>query len=293
MNLWKDKWKPMLLEEAENPFESKDYIFEMKFDGIRAIIFISKEKLIIKTRNGHDITNLYPELQKIKEIIHKDVIVDGEIVTFDQGFPSFRKLEKRNHLKDSNKIKIQSLKNPVIFMCFDILYDEKDITNLPLTERKKRLDLLLENDVFVKVTYIEKEGITLFNTIKKMQLEGIVAKKKDSKYEPDIRTENWIKIKNIKEGKFYIGGYIDKKESSVISLLLAEKKKKEFYYVGKISISKKNKLFFQVKKESIRNNTLINNCKEDAVFINPNLRCTIEYLERTKSGILRHAKLKD
>ena len=104
INIWKNrKWVPMLLKEQYEPFDSKDYIYELKFDGNRAVIFASPNKVVIQNRHKQDISYVYPELQKIKNLVTKDTIFDGEIVMFQDGAPSFSKLQERAHLKNKAK----------------------------------------------------------------------------------------------------------------------------------------------------------------------------------------------
>ena len=104
MSLWNKPFTPMLLKEIAKPFNSKDYLFELKYDGERALIFASPHKVIIKNRHNDDITSIFPELQTIKDIIKTKTIFDGEIVSFSKGYPSFSLLQQRAHLK--NKIRI-------------------------------------------------------------------------------------------------------------------------------------------------------------------------------------------
>ena len=161
MNIWNNKeWQPMLLHEVRKAFNDSDYIFELKFDGFRTILFASTKEVIIHNRKGQDITYLYPELQRIKKIVTKNTIFDGEIVMLENGVPSFQKLQTRVHLKDKEKILYQSKNNPILFMCFDILYENVDLTKYPLIERKKRLSKIKENDVFLKVKQISENGIS-------------------------------------------------------------------------------------------------------------------------------------
>ena len=125
-NLWKNRnFSPMLLEEINKPFNNKDYIFELKFDGIRTIIFINSKNIQIQSRNKNDITYLFPELKDITKQIKSNVIFDGEIVSMENGKPSFSKLSKRLHLKNKRKILEESINNPVSFIAFDILYQNK------------------------------------------------------------------------------------------------------------------------------------------------------------------------
>jgi len=283
-NIFKDKIiKPMLLKEEEKPFDDKNYIYEIKFDGNRALIFTDGKSITIKSRNGNDLTNTFPELKDIKKLVNKKIIFDGEIILLDNGYPSFTKLQKRARLKDQNKIKYESINNKVIYIVFDILYENKDLSNYPLIERKEILNKYKDTDIFIKSKYFYKDGIKLFNVIKKLNLEGIVAKKIDSKYYYDFRTKDWIKIKNIKKGSFFIGGYIINKES--LSLLLGEYRNKEFCYIGKVKIHNKYLSIIDKKKDI---NYFINYNNNEAIFIKPKIKVNIDFLERTKNNNLRH-----
>lgn len=289
MNIWNNKeWGPMLLKEIDKPFDSKDYLFEIKFDGIRAIIFASPKKVLIKTRNNVDVTDIYPELQSIKNIVTHNTIFDGEIVAFQNNLPSFSKLQERSHLKNKNKIKKLSIEEPICYVCFDILYDNKDLTKLKLVERKKILDKIEENDIFIKTKSINEKGKLLFKEIKKIGLEGIVAKKRDSIYQISTRVDDWIKIKNFKKDIFYIGGFTENENSPVISLALGELKSKKLYYVGNVSMAKKNPLYQKIKMLKTRKlSTFCDYDKKDLNYINPKYKCSIFYMERTKNNHLR------
>ena len=288
MNIWKNRdWQPMLLKEIDEPFDSSNYIYEMKFDGIRAIVFATPNEVVIQSRNKQDLTYLFPELQDIKNLVKGKVIFDGEIVAFDKDKPSFNKLQQRNRLKNKSTIKSQSIDNPVVFVCFDILYQDEDLTNLTLIKRKKILDKYLDNDVFIKTKYINEEGINLFKKIKKLGLEGIVAKDKNSTYDINERSNNWIKIKNIKMEDFVIGGYTNNKNNTV-SLILGEKRNNKLYYVGKVVMSKKKEIYEKLKKFKNKKSVFADYNEQGIYYIDDNIICEIEYLERTKSNHLRH-----
>ena len=295
MNIRKNRnWQPMLLEEIDKPFNSNEYIYELKFDGIRAIIFASPQKVVIQSRNRQDITHLYPELQKISKIVKKDTIFDGEIISLDNGVPSFAKILERNRLKNNDKIMTESTINPVNFICFDLLYENEDLTTLNLLERKRLLKKFKNNDVFVKNKFISTEGIFLYKQIQKMGLEGIVAKRKDSFYNINTRSHDWLKIKNLKEEEFFIGGYVEKESNHVISLALGEYINNDFFYVGKVAMSKKNSLYKKIKMLKVNKfSTISNYNQEDVNYINPKYKCKVIYLERTKNNHLRHPIIKD
>lgn len=290
MNLWKNRnFTPMLLKEIDKPFNSKKYYYELKYDGYRALIFVNKNEIYIQSRNKNDITFLYPELSNIKKIINKNVIFDGEIVIFENNKPLFNKILKRSKLKNKNIIKKESINNPVIFIAFDILYENKDLTNLPLIERKKILGKYQDTDFFIKSKVYLNNGIKLYNFIKKNNLEGIVIKDINGLYHINKRTSDFIKVKNIKSDNFFIAGYINNNKYTS-SLVLCEKYNNDYIYVGKVLISKKNNIYEKILNiKKCKNYLKIEN--NDITFIKPILSCKINYLERTKNGHLRHPKL--
>lgn len=284
-------FKPMLLKEIAKPFNSKDYIFEMKFDGIRALIFTDGVEFYIQSRNIKDITYMFPELETIKNLVKSKVIFDGEIVAFDKNAPSFSKLQERLHLKNLKTIKLKSDYEPVYFIVFDILYEGTDLTNMSLVDRKNILKKYKDCECFYKCKYIDNNGIELFNKIKKNNLEGIVAKKKDAPYLINKRSDNYIKIKNIKDGEFYVCGYSNNKDNNSISIILCKKAKAEFLYVGKVKLSSKYKLFNKIKKLKIINNYVVG--YSNFMCVKPIYKCLVNYLEVTKSGHLRHGIFKE
>ena len=286
-------FEPMLLSEIEKPFNSKEYLFELKFDGIRATIHVGPKTFIIYSRNGNDITNLYPELKEIKKIVKEDMIFDGEIVIFHNGKTSFSKLQERNNLRNSVKIKKLSEELPVCFIAFDCLYKGEDLTKKTLLERKKILNKIDDNDYFVKTKSILYDGKSLFKKIKQLGLEGIVAKKISSEYQVNTRTKEWIKIKNYKIENFYIGGYYDNPKHSMICLYLGEYRENEFYYVGKVMMGKKRLLYKKIVTEKNEKNTVFNDYKDSKMkYIKPRISCKIAYQERTKNNHLRHPVFK-
>ena len=276
--------KPMLVAEIPFAFENK-YLYEIKFDGIRALIYVNKNNISIRTRNNVDVTHLFLELHGIKNIVGRDTcIFDGEIVLFDKGRPSFSSLQKRLRIKNKDRIKAVSLDNPVQFVVFDIIYRNRDLTNKTLVERKKILDKYKDTDSFVK-SKVYSDGEKLFTFVKKLELEGIVAKEKDSLYYVNKRSTVWIKLKNYQTDEFYIGGYVKNKTS--YSLLLGEKKKNKLYYVGKIKVSNNKDITKEVLAKKKINNPF-DNYESVGIFIEPNIKIIINYLEKTKSNMLRH-----
>ena len=293
MNLFNDhSWTPMLLDEIKKPFNNPNYLFEVKFDGIRALVFASPKKVSIYNRHAVEITNLYPELQEIKNLVKKNTIFDGEIVLMKNGKPSFLNLQTRAHLKDNKKINYLSVKEPVVFMAFDLLYEGCNLIDKPLIKRKELLSKYQESLVFDKVFYIMNDGIRLYEEVKKLELEGIVAKEINSKYLINTRCDNWLKIKNWIEERFFIGGFIEKDSLPTISLILGEFKEHKLYYVGKVVMAKKRSLYSKLKKQKNIKNPFID-YSEEANFVKPIYSCVIMYLERTNNNHLRQPIFKE
>ncbi len=286
MSLWNKDIRPMLLEETEEVFDNKDYLYEIKYDGIRVLVFVSKDKVVIKSRYGIDITGLFPEIGVLCKMVKGNVIFDGEIIILDNNKVSFSKLQKRIHLKNKKTIEFLSKTNPVVFICFDVIYEDRDLTNLSLLERKKILSKYEDNDVFIKSTYVIGDGIKLFEAIKRLEMEGIVAKKIDSRYFVNERCDYWLKIKNYKSGYFYILGYINKENSHVISLVLGEYLNKRLVSVGKVVLGKKRWLANKIMSEK-KIKAYIDLKDRDVIYIKPEIKCLVKYLERTDNGLLR------
>ena len=280
------KLKPMLLEEGDKPFNSKDYLYEIKFDGIRALIYVGKSSFKIISRNGNDLTSKYPELKDMQKIVgNHEVIFDGEIIATFHGLPSFSLLQKRNRIKKISDKLVEEI--PVCFVAFDILYDQHDLTSFSLTKRKDILKQYKENEHFI-VSKVYKEGMQLFKMVKKVGLEGIVAKKKSSKYYPGERTWDWVKVKNVHVDNYVVHAYLEK--TNTYSLFLGDDKTKDLKFVGKVSINKRHPLIMELKKLKKVDNQFVN-LEEDAIYIEPIKKVRVKYLERLKSGMLRHATI--
>lgn len=278
--------KPMLLSESDTVLENDNYIYEIKFDGIRVLIYVIDNNIKIFTRNGKNITNLFPELKVITSSVKKNSILDGEIVCLTNNKPDFFKVQKRIHLKNKDKIEISSKNNPALFICFDILYYDKDITNEPLYKRKDELSKINESDYLLKSKVFE-DGEKLFKSIKRLDLEGIVCKDKFSTYQVNTRSNSWIKVKNYKVESFFIGGYTDG-EKDRFSIYLGEKSNGKLRYVGKVFVSKKDKLYEKLKNRKSVNNPFLE-FKENINFVKPIQEVKVKYIERNNNNHLREA----
>ena len=201
---------PMLAESVEKPFDGAEWLFEIKWDGYRAIAFIADGKVRLVSRNQNDLTPRYPELKDMAKFIHaKTAILDGEVVALDEeGKASFSLMQQRTGFRPGGKRAVGNSDVPVLYYAFDLLYlDGYDWRRVPLEERKRKLaSLLVAGDVLRYSDHYEERGKALFEMAQKTGLEGIVAKKRASFYE-ERRSREWLKIKIRKWTECVVGGY--------------------------------------------------------------------------------------
>ena len=208
--------KPMLAGHTDTPFDNKDWVFEVKWDGVRAILLRNKAKGIteIQSRNGKNITHRYPEITKAIDSVVKNnesIVLDGEIVVLNkEGIPDFQMHQKRMNVESQRDIEFLSNDIPATYFVFDILYiDGRNVEDLQLSDRRKILNsLIAEGSKRMRISeYIEQEGKALFKSVIERRLEGIVAKHKHSKYHEGIRSSAWLKIKAILTQDCVVIGY--------------------------------------------------------------------------------------
>jgi ATP-dependent DNA ligase len=199
---------PMLLFDAP-PFDDPEFIFELKFDGIRCIAYLGEGKTVLKSRRNKDISAAYPELGGIHRLAKNKCIIDGEIIAVEDGKPSFSRLQKRQGATDKLKVELLSRTHPVQLVAFDILLlGGKRTTGLKILERKKLLDDNVAENEFLSISrFISGRGKDFFELAKREGLEGVVAKRKDSVYAEGVRSRDWLKIKALFEEDLIVVGY--------------------------------------------------------------------------------------
>jgi len=178
--------KPMLISEMTEPFNNPDWIYELKLDGIRCVAYLDRHTMETELRNKRNLRLLpkVPELTDICLNIKERCILDGELVILKNGVPDFFELQRRVLTSNSFKIQISSDKYPASFVAYDILYlKDRELIDLPLLERKAILsDTVIETPRLAVSRYIPEKGIELFEVAKSKNLEGVIAKKNDSRY---------------------------------------------------------------------------------------------------------------
>lgn len=292
--------KPMLATLVDKPIDEDGWSYEVKWDGYRALAFMDKKETDIRSRNDKPFNEkFYPLHEALKQWgIH--AIVDGEIVvTDDSGISNFSALQNWRSEADGH----------LIFYAFDILWlNGKDLTQLPLTQRKEILATLMPDDERIRFSEsFDISGAEFYKTAQQMGLEGIMAKKNDSLYYPDNRSKEWLKIKANKRQEVVIGGYTKNEGSNKLfsSLLVGVFYNGVLHYTGKIGTGFNQKLQKEMMKQFEPLHTKKNPFnvlpdvnkpsrfrpnppKAEAYFLKPELICEVSYAEMTSDGVMRH-----
>lgn len=291
--------KPMLIGAAGEAFDDENYIFELKLDGERCIAYLDINGTELRNKRNVKMLPKVPELSKIHKCVKKKCILDGELIILNNGKPDFSAIQSRSLMSNKFKIELAAKKTPATFVAYDILYiDGKQLTDLPLMERKRILEANIEeeNQSFAVSRYSEGLGISLYEQTKLLDLEGIVAKRRDSKYYFDKRTKDWIKIKYLKDEDFIICGYI-LKSRHMASIVLGQLSGGEMIYKGHAMIGVSREEFKEIAAMDKADKAPfgyypVGNGNERAVWVRPTAVCTVKYMEKTKKGGLRQAEFK-
>jgi DNA ligase D-like protein (predicted ligase)/DNA ligase D-like protein (predicted 3'-phosphoesterase) len=288
-------YKPMLARESEASFSSKDWLFEVKWDGVRAVSYIDS-KLSIRTRNQKELLNKFPELSELNGLA-KNVVLDGEIIVMKDGRPDFQTLLERNQMTLERDIEYTSKKFPATYVVFDILKkDGEELFDLPLVERKKILkDSVKEGDYVVLSVYVEGDGEAYYGEAISKGLEGVVAKKKQSKYLAGKRSGEWLKIKKINSCDCVIFGYTPGaggRASGFGALVLGLYDEGKPVYVSKVGTGFSQKQIFGLKEKFKKLKSDVktlddSNLKEKVNWLKPYLVTEIAFQTVTKDGRLR------
>jgi bifunctional non-homologous end joining protein LigD len=284
---------PMLAEAVEKPFDGAEWLFEIKWDGYRAIAFIADGKVRLMSRNQNDLTPRYPELVDLPRFIKaKTAILDGEVVALDEdGKASFSLMQQRTGFRPGGKRATANADVPVLYYAFDLLYlDGYDWRRVPLEERKRKLaELVVTGDVVRFSDHYAEHGKALFEMAQKKGLEGIVGKKRSSFYE-ERRSREWLKIKIRQRMECVIGGYTQPEGSRAHfgSLVLGlYDKQGRLIHVGQVGSGFDQKLLNELwkvlQKLETKKNPFFGEVEalRKVFWVKPELVAEIEYTEWT------------
>ncbi len=291
---------PMLATLVDKPFDKEGWLYEVKWDGYRALAFRDENVIELKSRNDKSFNlKFYPVLDAMKQLPF-NAVLDGEIVVVtEKGISDFGALQNWRSEDDGE----------LIFYVFDVLwYEGKDLTQFPLSERRIVLRELIPEEGIIRLSEnFNESGTTFFELAKKMGLEGIIAKKAESTYYPGARTKEWLKIKANKRQEMVIGGYTKNEDSSkpFSALLVGVFDKGQLVYTGKVGTGFNVKTQLEMlkkfkplitKKPPFTELPDINKpsrFRPDpphavATWLKPKLVCEVSFAEMTSDGVMRH-----
>ena len=300
----KQKIKPMTATVVTAVPREPGWGFEVKWDGIRAITFVEGGEVCIQSRNLLDVTSQYPEVGELgKARPDLDTVLDGEIVAPDEdGRPQFSRLQQRMHQTSPTIVNAQMKVFPVSYMIFDILSRGGESTvGLPYVERRALLESLeLSGPWWQTPAYHVGDGEAVLAASKAQGLEGVVAKRLNSIYEPGRRSRAWLKIKNKNRQEFVIGGWspgTGNRSGRFGALLLGYYDGDRLVYAGHVGTGFTRQMLDDLVRtlEQLRRDTSPFDPAPKvpgAVWVEPELVCEVEFTEWTNDGVLRHPSYK-
>jgi bifunctional non-homologous end joining protein LigD len=298
--------KPMLAKLGKLPRDEERWGFEVKWDGVRALGYASGGRLRLESRNLRDITPRYPELRALgEELGSRQALLDGEVVAFDeQGRPSFERLQPRMHLASESAVRRRMKDTPVVYVIFDLLHLEgRSLLALPFEERRAALaDLKLKGPNWQVPDYKRGEGKAMVEATRAQGLEGVVAKRLDSPYEPGRRSPCWIKVKNVRRQEVVVGGWLPGEggRSGRLGALLVgyhDGPGGPLRYAGRVGTGFKEsdlELLGKLLAQRARDSSPFEGRQppKDSRFVEPDLVAEVEFTEWTRTRTLRHPSYK-
>ena len=291
--------RPMLAQTSD-PFDSDEYYFEPKWDGMRCIAYLRASELELQNRNLNDVTNSYPELKSITASVKSNsAILDGEIVVLDKGLPSFDLLQNRFGVGDPIQVTRLSMKIPTTYIAFDLLHiDGKDIVNQALEDRREKLSNIVTDSPHLLLSQtITGSGKAYFRNALKLGFEGAIAKRAGSLYQIGVRSEDWLKLKLVKTMDCIIAGYTvgtGSRGSTFGALVLAAYNKRWILkHLGNVgtgfSDATITRILKLIKPLETKSKTVPGEVKAPAAirWVTPRLVAEVGYMNMTKQGKLR------
>jgi bifunctional non-homologous end joining protein LigD len=281
--------KPQLATLKAKAPSGDQWLHEIKFDGYRVQVHLSKGKKRVFTRNGLDWTKRFSVIAGALDIPGQ-AILDGEVVVIHEGRTNFSELQAELAAGKQDRL---------VYYAFDLLWRDRDLRKLPQVERKRMLsDLLGENDIGHPVIYSEHltgDGQEMFEHATKLNFEGIVSKNAQAPYRSD-RNEGWLKIKNVQQGKFPVIGFV-KDPSGVAALYLGKREGKDLVYMGKVGTGWSRTVSSQIRKQldtvvSPKSKLTKPIKKPKATWVEPTFFADVEYRDITSEGLLRQSSFK-
>jgi bifunctional non-homologous end joining protein LigD len=292
------KLEPMHAESGDAPFNRADWMWEPKLDGYRVLAFIDEHGVKLRSRRGLELAATFPRLAAdLGKQAAEGMILDGELVAFDaNGKPSFAALQNRAQLKTEREIAAADQNAPVVFCCFDLLYFAGvDLRKRPYMERRRYLAQCLLPSPLVQLVHASDDGIALQAAALASGFEGVIGKRKDSRYEAGRRSASWLKVKQTHSAEFVIGGYTRGKGSRAAlgALLLGYWDKGELRYASHVGSGLDERTLAQVKTRLDRLQTKTRPFAEEpelnapTTWVEPEVVAEVSFQSWTEDGALR------
>ena len=292
---------PMAAQVVKRLPEGDDWIYELKFDGYRALIIKDEQRVELRSRKNKDLTGMYPGIAAAGLRLKADqAVVDGEIVALDaQGSPSFQALQHRGSHPG----------HQIVFYAFDLLHlDGKDLTAEPLLKRRARLARVLDGSGLLASEELPGTVAAIVEAVRGLGLEGVIAKRKDSLYEPGERSDAWQKLKLENQQEFVIGGYRPAGSNGIDALLVGYYDDTGLRFAGKVRAGfvphLRREVFKALKPHHVDECPFVDLPKSkssrwgggvtademrEMQWVKPELVAQIRFVEWTAEGRLRHA----
>ena len=290
-------YQPMEPIKREDVFDSDDFIYQLKWDGVRILAGMAGDKVYLLNKKGNERSKQFPELQRLPVLLAADsAVLDGEIVVLRGGKPSFPAVMQRDRADLPLTIELYTQTLPIAYMVFDLIYlNGKDLRNKSLLERIALLENQFTDQDYLYHVQRFAQGSSLFAAVQKAGLEGIVAKRKNSVYHPGKQHKDWYKIKCRRNQKCLVGGYTLNGQQ-VNSLLLGVFREGQLRFAGKaangLNAVHWQMLTTQLPSLEISSSPFADAAPKEAHFIQPQLAVLVEFLEWTEALHLRFPVIK-
>jgi bifunctional non-homologous end joining protein LigD len=296
---------PMLARAGGLPAAPEEWSFEVKWDGVRAIAYARPGRLRLESRNGRELTDSYPEVRGLlRDLGMHEAVLDGEIVAFDAtGRPSFEVLQRRMHVTAPAALRRLTSSTPVVYAIFDLLHlDGRSLTGLPYAQRRAALEQLALNGPAWRVPAARPgAGAALLQATATAGLEGVVAKRLDSRYTPGARSGAWLKIKHTRRQELVIGGWLPgagKRAQRIGALLMGYHEAGELRYAGRVGTGFTELVLADLAarlaplRQPDSPFTPAPKLPREAQFVTPLLVAEVEFIEWTSDGVMRAPSFK-
>jgi bifunctional non-homologous end joining protein LigD len=291
---------PMSAVAADHPpRDDEHWAFEMKWDGMRVLLFVEGGQLALKSRRGNDVTARFPELRALAESLGTtEAVLDGEVVALDDdGRPSFEQLQPRMHVGSPAVARRLAAERPVVCMLFDVLWlDGHSTCELPYTERRRLLErLALSGPTWQTPPTTVGGGAAVVRAAKELGLEGVVAKRLDGAYQPGRRSDSWRKVKTTQGQEFVVGGWLPgagRLEGKLGSLLVGYFDDGVLRYAGRVGsgIDEAKRVALEAQLEPLARATSPFGATPklpDPRWVEPELVVQVAFQNWTSAGMLR------